>query len=90
MFLLYPNYRGMMFSDQSQVASMDLTVTPPAGTSLGEPAGRTQRDRCRRQHSRQPDFTPTSAEFTATLDLSALPLGTYQLAGKLRIAAATC
>ena len=34
MFLLYPNYRGLMFSDQSQVASMDLTVTPPAGTTL--------------------------------------------------------
>ena len=34
-FLLYPNYRGLMFSDQSQVASMDLIVTPPAGTSLG-------------------------------------------------------
>ena len=42
MFLLYPNYRGLMFSDQSQVASMDLTVTPPAGTSLGEPASRNQ------------------------------------------------
>ncbi|MGA9739148.1 hypothetical protein, partial [Candidatus Binatus sp.] len=34
MFLLYPNYRGLMFSDQSQVASLDLTVTPAAGTSL--------------------------------------------------------
>ena len=35
MFLLYPNYRGLMFSDQSQPASMDLIVTPPAGTTLG-------------------------------------------------------
>jgi hypothetical protein len=34
MYLLYPNYRGMMFSDQSQVASFDMTINPPAGTAL--------------------------------------------------------
>ncbi len=83
MFLLYPNYRGMMFSDQSQVASLDLTVTPPAGTSLGsvqveidalDAGGNTVASQI---------FIPASAEFTGTLDMSALPPGTYQLAGKL-------
>jgi hypothetical protein len=33
-FLLYPNYRGLMFSDQNQAVSMDLIVTPPQGTAL--------------------------------------------------------
>ena len=33
-FLLYPNYRGLMFSDESQVASVDLTINPLPGTSL--------------------------------------------------------
>jgi len=83
MFLLYPNYRGLMFSDQSQVASVDLTVTPPAGTSLGglqveldalDAGGNTVANQI---------FSSASTEFTGTLDLSALPLGTYQLSGKL-------
>jgi hypothetical protein len=83
MFLLYPNYRGLMFSDQSQVASMDLTVTPPAGTSLGtlqveidavDAGGNTLASQI---------FTPASTEFTGTLDMTSLPLGTYQLVGKL-------
>src|SRR2546421_4337265 len=30
-FLLYPNYRGMLFDDQSQTIQLDVTVTPPGG-----------------------------------------------------------
>ncbi len=83
MFLLYPNYRGMMFSDQSQVASMDLTVTPPPGISLAslrveidaiDQAGNTVASQT---------LTPATTEFTASLDMGALPLGTYQVAGKV-------
>jgi len=83
MFLLYPNYRGLMFSDQSQVASMDLIVTPPAGTSLSslrveidavDSGGNTVASQI---------VTPGSAEFTGALDLGALPLGTYLVAGIL-------
>ena len=55
MFLLYPNYRGMMFSDQSQVASVDLTVTPPAGTSLSSLQVVLDAVDVRRQYRRQPD-----------------------------------
>ncbi len=82
-FLLYPNYRGLMFSDQSQVASMDLVVTPPAGTSLSslrvvinalDAGGDTVASQT---------FTPKSAEFTAALDMTSLPPGTYQVAGTL-------
>ena len=55
MFLLYPNYRGMMFSDQSQVATVDLTVTPPAGVDR-DPSSRSQRVRRGWEYRREPDF----------------------------------
>jgi hypothetical protein len=82
-FLLYPNYRGLMFSDQSQVASLDLIVTPPAGTSLAtlqveldavDAGGNTVASQI---------VAPTTTEFTGTLDMSGLPDGTYELVGEL-------
>jgi hypothetical protein len=33
-FMLYPNYRGMLFDDQSPTMKFDVTVTPPAGGDL--------------------------------------------------------
>ena len=30
-FLLYPNYRGLLFDDQPQTIRLDVTVTPPGG-----------------------------------------------------------
>src|SRR6266850_5604482 len=30
-FLLYPNFRGLLFDDQSQTIRLDVTVTPPGG-----------------------------------------------------------
>ncbi len=82
-FLLYPNYRGLMFSDQSQVASLDLTVTPPAGTSLASSSGRNRRGRRGRQHGRQPDLHSHHDRVHRHPRHERLPLGTYQLAGKL-------
>ena len=81
MFLLYPNYRGMMFSDQSQVASVDLTVTPPAGTSLSSLQVVLDATDAGGNIVASQTVTPTSTDFTASIDLSALPLGTYQLSG---------
>ena len=82
-FLLYPNYRGLMFSDQSQVASMDLIVTPPAGTSLSSLQVVLNATDAGGNIVASQSFTPGSSEFTGTLDMSALPPGTYQLAGTL-------
>jgi hypothetical protein len=82
-FLLYPNYRGLMFSDQSQVASMDLIVTPPAGTSLsGLQVVIAATDSSGNIVASQ-NYTPAATEFTGTLDMTSLPLGTYQVAGIL-------
>ena len=81
MFLLYPNYRGLMFSDQSQVASIDLTVTPPAGTSLSSLQVVISATDAGGNIVASQTFTPESAEFTGTLDMTSLPLGVYQVAG---------
>src|SRR5260370_29775349 len=35
-FLVYPNYRGMMFSDQSEVARVAIEVNPPAGAAMAQ------------------------------------------------------
>jgi hypothetical protein len=34
-FMLYPNYRGMLFDDQPQAITLDVTVTPPGGSPAG-------------------------------------------------------
>ena len=83
MFLLYPNYRGLMFSDQSQVASLDLIVTPPAGTSLSSLQVEIDALDAGGNTVASQTFAPTTNEFTGTLDMSVLPPGTYQVAGKL-------
>ena len=82
-FLRYPNYRGLMFTDDSQVASIDLTVNPPAGMSLSDleievtavdTSGATVLSQA---------LTPSSSLSTVTLDMGALPAGSYQVSGKL-------
>ena len=83
MFLLYPNYRGLMFSDQSQVASMDLTVTPPAGTALSSLRVEIDATDASGNIVASQTFIPESAEFTGALDMTSLPVGTYQVAGTL-------
>jgi hypothetical protein len=83
MFLLYPNYRGLMFSDQSQLASMDLIVSPPAGTSLTSLQVEIDALDASGNIVASQTFAPTATEFTGTLDLNGLPAGNYQLVGKL-------
>ena len=89
-FLLYPNYRGLMFSDQSQAASLDLLVTPPAGTSLGGLRVELDAFDADGNTVASQTFIPAAAEFTGTLDMTALPLGSYQVAGSLRTLPVTC
>ena len=81
MFLLYPNYRGMMFSDQSQIASVDLTVAPPAGTLLSSLQVVLNAADSVGNIVASQTVVPSSTEFTASIDLSSLPLGSYQLTG---------
>ncbi len=83
-FLLFPNYRGMMFSDQSQIARVAFDVNPPAGTTLaqlhivlevtdsGEKVLLTDRL-----------SPPADGSAVATVDMNSLPPGRYRLQGYL-------
>ena len=82
-FLLYPNYRGMMFSDESQVARIAIDVNPPRGTfaqihvvlEVIDPGGKvllTNR------------LSPAVGDSTvATIDMGSLAPGQYRLQGYL-------
>jgi hypothetical protein len=83
-FLMYPNYRGMMFSDQSQVARVAVDVTPPADTTMAQlhvvlevmdPAGKVLST-----HRLSPSADGSTV---ATIDIGSLPLGKYRLQGSL-------
>ncbi len=83
-FLLYPNYRGMMFSDQSQVARMAINVNPPADTTIAQllvvlevmdPNGKVLLT-----HRLSP---PANGSTVASMDMGSLPLGQYRLQGYL-------
>jgi hypothetical protein len=83
-FLLYPNYRGMMFSDQSQVARIALDVLAPAGTTMAQlhvvleltDAG----GKVLLTNRMSP---PADGSTVATMDMGRLPLGRYKLQGFL-------
>ena len=83
-FLLYPNYRGMIFNNQSQVAQVAIEVNPPADTTIAQlhvalevmdPGGKVLST-----HRLSP---PADGSTIATIDLGSLPLGQYRLRGSL-------
>lgn len=83
-YLLYPNYRGMMFSDQSQVARVAIDVNPPANATMAQlhvelevtdPGGKVLST-----HRLSP---PANGSTVATIDMGSLPPGQYQLQGYL-------
>ena len=81
-FLLYPNYRGLMFSDQSQAVSMDLVVAPPTGTTLSSLQVELDASDLNGNLLVSQIF-PAATEFTGSLDLTGLPDGTYSVVGRL-------
>jgi len=83
-FLLYPNYRGMMFSDQSQVAQVAIDVNPPADTTMAQlqvvlevtdPGAKVLLT-----HRLSP---PANGSTVATIDMGSLPPGQFRLQGSL-------
>ncbi len=83
-YLLYPNYRGMMFSDQSQVARVAIDVKPPADMSAAQlhvalevtdPAGKVL--------TTNRLTPPASGSTVASVDMGSLPPGEYRLQGFL-------
>jgi len=71
-FMLYPNYRGILFDDQSQVARFEVSVDPPGGAPLsGYQVSGTLSDELTGQILRQTSY-PAQATFTAHFDMGGL------------------
>lgn len=74
-FMLYPNYRGMLFDDQSQTARFQLSVDPPAGTAFADYQVKgTVKDETTGAQVAQSTF-PAAASGVAQFDFSSLPVG---------------
>ncbi len=83
-FLLYPNYRGRMFSDQSQVARVAIDVSPPADTTMAQLHVVLEvTDSRAKVLSTQRLSPPADGSTVATIDLGSLPPGQYRLQGYL-------
>ncbi|MGB7512836.1 MAG: hypothetical protein WBQ61_15210 [Candidatus Acidiferrum sp.] len=79
LFLLYPNYRALLFDDQSQLVKLDVEVANPERPSTVNLAARDSFGNVVASASQ----TASSPEFTMQLDLSAVPVGTYTVEGTL-------
>ena len=83
-YLMYPNYRGMMFSDQSQVARVAIDVRTPADTTTAPPHVALElADSAGKVISTVRLSPPANSSTVATIDMAALPLGQYHLQGFL-------
>jgi hypothetical protein len=77
-FMLYPNYRGMIFDDQPQVIALDVSVTPPGGTMAGYTITTTLLDEKSGAAVASRTY-PAAATFRATLAARAMRAGSAYL-----------
>ncbi len=83
-FLLFPNYRGMMFSDQSQVARVAIDVNPPATTTKAQlHVVLDVMDSGGKVLLTNRLSPPAHNSTVAAIDMHGLPLGRYRLQGYL-------
>ena len=79
-FMLYPNYRGILFDDQPQTMRFDVTVTPPNNDFARYTVKATLTDEGSNQVLLTRSY-PASANFVAELDGSLMQIGRpYQVA----------
>ena len=78
-FLLYPNYRGMLFDDQPQTIRLDVGVTPPGGDFGRHSVRAGLTDEASGQTIAQRSYA-SAARLEATLDGSAMQPGRSYLA----------
>jgi hypothetical protein len=79
-FMLYPNYRGMLFDDGPSTMKFDVTVTPPAGDfGRYNSVQAMLKDEGTGQVVATQSY-PTSAHFVAQLDGGAMQVGHSYLA----------
>ena len=83
-FLLYPNYRGIMFSDQSYTR-VAIDVSPPAGTTMAQLHVVLEvTDLGGRVLLTNRMLPPANGSAVATIDMGSLPPGKYLLEGYLK------
>ena len=83
-FLLYPNYRGLMFSDQSQVARLAIDITPPEGITLKQLSVLIElMDKSGKVLSSHTYPPPSEGSLVAEVNLGELPMGEYRIQGTL-------
>jgi hypothetical protein len=83
-FLMYPNYRGLMFSDQSQVARLAIDVAAPEGSSLAQLSVVIDlMDQNGKVLSSRQFSTPSGGSQVAEINMGGLPAGRYRLRGTL-------
>ncbi len=82
-FLLFPNYRGMMFSDQSQIARVAIEVNPPAAATMAQLRVALEVMDAGGKVLLTNRLSPVKGVSVATIDMGSLPLGRYRLQGYL-------
>ena len=83
-FLLYPNYRGLMFSDQSQVARVAVEINLPPHTNTTPLHFVLElMDSDWKLVSTQRLSSPPDGSMVASMDMGRLPPGRYRLQGSL-------
>jgi hypothetical protein len=83
-FLMYPNYRGMMFSDGSQVARVAIEVSPPADTTIAQLHVLLEvMDQGGKVLSTNRVSPGADGSSVASVDMGSLPPGRYRLQGSL-------
>ena len=78
-FVLYPNYRGLLFDDQPQTIQLDVTVTPPGGDFGRYTVRGVLSDETSGRVVAQRSF-PAAAHLVAGLDATAIQSGRSYLA----------
>jgi hypothetical protein len=73
-FLLYPNYRGMLFDDKPQDITLDVTVTPPTGAMTDYDVVAVLAEEAT-GHVVDTDSSPAAPQLTMTLDGSVMRIG---------------
>jgi Bacterial Ig domain len=78
-FMLYPNFRGMLFDDQPQTVQFDVNVTPPGGDFGRYSVKAWIKDEASGQVIAQ-QSTPAAAHVVATVDGTTMQAGRSYLA----------
>jgi hypothetical protein len=82
-FMLYPNYRGYLFADQSQEVRAAVTLNPGGDIRREDLVFEFEAVRVDSGAKTDHTYKSPADDFTASLDFGPLPAGVYQVRGRL-------